>query len=132
MFRKFAFVLALAVPFGLAACEEDPLEPEFAVVPGDFGVFDLNDDALLTEPEFDAGFTSARVFTTFDVDGDGFVETAEFAVLHDDFGTFDDFDVDLDDRITEAEFLDRTFVTFDATRDAFIDVREFEAGLDLF
>lgn len=139
MIRATAFVALLPL-LALVACEDEevPLAPdepddELGIVAEDFATFDTNDDQVLNQEEFVAGFQSESVFDDFDDDASGFLETDEFEEESlGDVAAFNDFDVNNDGLINQDEFLTTAFGVFDSNDDALVDEEEFQAGIALF
>lgn len=99
--RAFTLALALALPFGLAACNAEPEQPEYiedaqeeAVGPieeevqqelgvdtnaGTFETYDTDADTRLSQTEYDAGVGDGN-FSTYDTDADGYLTIEEYRV----------------------------------------------------
>lgn len=100
--RAFTLTLALAVPFGLAACNAEPEQTELGEdiqeevegpieeeVQQELGVetdaaygyeaYDTDADGMLSEVEYTTAGLDGE-FGTYDADGDGFLNDAEWTV----------------------------------------------------
>ena len=97
--RALTLTLAIALPFGLAACNAEPEQPEAiedaqeeAVGPieeevqqelgvdtnaGTFGTYDTDADAMISRTEYDAGIGDTN-FDIIDTDSDGFITEEEY------------------------------------------------------
>jgi hypothetical protein len=97
--RALTLTLAIALPFGLAACNAEPEQPEviediqedaegpieeevqqeLGIQTDAYGGYDTDGDMLLSESEYDAGIGDGA-FATYDTDGDGFLSEEEYGV----------------------------------------------------
>ena len=97
--RALTLTLAVALPFGLAACNAEPEQPdvieeaqEDAVGPveeevqqelgidtnaGAFGTYDTDADAMISRTEYDTGIGDTN-FDIIDTDSDGFITEEEY------------------------------------------------------
>lgn len=81
--------------------------------------FDDNEDGLLDEDEFGAGYDG---FDQLDANEDGVLDNEEFG---DDEEMFDNYDANDDGALGEDEFNGGTFDDMDANDDGFLDDEEF-------
>ena len=98
--RALVLPLALALPFGLAACNAEPEPAEVTedyqedvqgpvqeevdqeLTPTRYGGYDTDSDGLLSNDEYDAGVGDGA-FTTYDTDADGYLNDDEYGVYED-------------------------------------------------
>lgn len=69
----------------------------------EFGTFDTDDDGIIDNNEWGAGFGDTEWFDTYDADNDGFVDNDE---LND--GVFNDWDTDNDGFLDRNEYSDNS------------------------
>ena len=84
---------AIALALGLAATP--------ALAQEDMGAWDANEDGVLDNEEFSAGFGESDVYSTWDADGDGMLSEDEF-----NEGVYGAYDEDDSGAIEEEEFGD--------------------------
>ena len=91
--RTVTMLTAVALAFGLAAAP--------AMAEEDWGAWDANEDGVIDNEEFDAGFGESGVFGNWDADGDGMLSEDEFGE-----GVYGSYDDDESGVIEEPEFGD--------------------------
>lgn len=103
--RKVATLTAITLALGLAAAP--------AVAQEDWGAWDANEDGILDNGQFGAGFGENEVFETWDADGDGLLSEDEFSegvfgsYDHDDSGAMEEPESgDLGDDMGDGGFWD--------------------------
>lgn len=98
------------------------------------GLWDQNEDSLLSEPEWDGGVRSwfppdeAGAFSDWDGNGDGSVDAIEAAVALGSRGLYDRIDGDGNTIVDDRELADWLFGVIDASGDGGLDQAEWEAA----
>lgn len=107
---------------------------------GIYNDIDLDNDELLSEDEFGAGYgqwyaDTGLDFDDLDADTDGFLTEDEFGIGLDDWGaetnlaSFDTWDADASGMLEDNEFYGGLSETWDTDRDGLLSEDEFGAGL---
>lgn len=93
---------------------------------GIWGTLDANDDDLITDNEWDAGWFEGTFadFTNWDDDGNEALTQDEFDGVWNEADLFAEWDDDNDDRLTQNEFGSTLFALWDDNDDDFITVNE--------
>lgn len=94
---------------------------------GDYGAWDGDGDALLSQSEFYGGFENAGGFDHWDVDGSGVLNENEFETVFGDLGgDFSDWDQNDDDQLRANEVYSGLFNQWDDDGDGAIGCSEFD------
>ncbi len=98
-----------------------------------YGIWDTDDDELLTEEEWNYGYDYyygdyvIDDFVAVDVDGDGFVEYTEYHDALDNTEFYASWDVDNDSYLNEYELARAVFNNWDYDNSNFIELDEYTA-----
>lgn len=108
----------------------------------EFGIWDTNRDAGLTNDEFRSGFEKTGVFNEWDADKNLALTESEFDMGLGDNATafntrfgddaFNDWDVNNDNSLTDGEFYDGVYASYDNDGNKIIEEPEFgDVGDDM-
>lgn len=137
---SFIATLMLTLGFGVGCETGDVMEDDEAIgggpIEGDYGVWDEDDDGILSEDEFSAGVEDEGIFDNWDENNDDQIDQEEFQTSTQQTGLidadFDVFDADEDGLIENDEFNQGLFETYDEDDSGFIENDEwgqYEPGL---
>ncbi len=96
-----------------------------------YGIWDLDDDELLSEAEWIEGYDYyygdyiIQGYDAIDIDGDGFIEYVEYKDVLDGTKFFVDWDVDASEYLSEDELAQGVFNIWDLDGDNMLDNDEF-------
>jgi Ca2+-binding EF-hand superfamily protein len=135
-------VIALFGAFGCAngnSMEDDdpigggPIEEGEGIFENEFGVWDADDDGVISEDEFQAGIEKEGIWTDWDANQDKKLDEEEFTVSAENVGMtdldFNAFDADDDGSVDGEEFQDGLFGAFDEDSSGFIETKEYQPGV---
>lgn len=108
---------------------DDNLLDEEEFTAGFYETFDQNKDGRISQEEWitvvsDFGIDRAADWEAWDTDGDGFIDRATFDADFAEMGWYGAWDADADSRITEREYTDGVFVIWDKNNDNVLDETE--------